>query len=581
MKKGIVLFVIVCTCINVLIQSCTAPKGITTTAKNKIPKTKYIRSANALLLDGNKKRLDKDFEGARKDFLNAIEQNPKLDAAYFYLAKMSMDRLNNAEAATYAKQALELQPTNKYYKELYANSLAYTGINVAKAIELYNELAQQDIRFAEKNWTMAAYYQLKSNKLSDALATYNLLEKNFGIQDDIVFKKIKILKQLNKQNEVIAEIDKLIKEDPTELNYHLLKIEMLQDANQKAKADAYTKTIEEKFATDPRLMPAMALKALEQGDTASYIKKLETCISNTNIAPEEKVALLTPYINIANNDSIAKQKLNYYGKEIYKVSPNDSRAIRLYSNILYTSEKYEEAMPLLYKIIAQNKTKLEPWEQLLYCYLNTKKYESVVAVSKQALTYFPNQAGVYFLNAIGNQNLKDNTKAIKSYNKALDYAVGNEALQAQIYSSLADMYYESKNYKTSDSCFDQALQINKDDATILNNYAYYLSVRNVNLEKAATMSKRSIALRKEKSYLDTYAWILYRMGKFEEAIKYQTEAIAMPGTNDATLYEHLGDMYFKANIKDKALEQWKKAITLPGGSEFLQKKITNNQLYEQ
>ena len=56
------------------------------------------------------------------------------------------------------------------------------------------------------------------------------------------------------------------------------------------------------------------------------------------------------------------------------------------------------------------------------------------------------------------------------------------------------------------------------DPTTLNNYAYYLSLRNDRLEKAAQMSLRSNELAPgQPSFQDTYAWVLYQQGKYAEA----------------------------------------------------------------
>ena len=128
---------------------------------------------------------------------------------------------------------------------------------------------------------------------------------------------------------------------------------------------------------------------------------------------------------------------------------------------------------------------------------------------------------------------------------------------------------------------EKALKILPDDATTLNNYAYYLSLRKNKLDKAEKMSKKSLQLQPDsKSFLDTYGWILYQQGKYTEAKDYIEKAIKAGGQEDGTLYEHLGDIYYKLNEVDKAKENWKKAKEKGEDSPLLNKKMNEGKLYE-
>ena len=92
-------------------------------------------------------------------------------------------------------------------------------------------------------------------------------------------------------------------------------------------------------------------------------------------------------------------------------------------------------------------------------------------------------------------------------------------LQAQFWTSLGDAHNEAGEFAASDRAFDQALKLRPDDPTTLNNYAYYLSLRNDRLEKAAQMSLRSNELAPgQPSFQDTYAWVLYQQGKYQRPV---------------------------------------------------------------
>src|SRR5205823_2812307 len=95
--------------------------------------------------------------------------------------------------------------------------------------------------------------------------------------------------------------------------------------------------------------------------------------------------------------------------------------------------------------------------------------------------------------------------------------VDNNPQLVLFYSNLGDVYNKLKNYAESDKYFGKALEVDPNEPTVLNNYAYYLSVRNEQLEKAETMSKKSNELTPNSaSYEDTYGWILFRQAKYNE-----------------------------------------------------------------
>jgi Tfp pilus assembly protein PilF len=160
--------------------------------------------------------------------------------------------------------------------------------------------------------------------------------------------------------------------------------------------------------------------------------------------------------------------------------------------------------------------------------------------------------------------------------------VDNKGLESQFYASLGDAYNEMKNYPKSDENYDKALEINPKDATVLNNYAYYLSVRGEELEKAERMSRTSNELEPTSaSYQDTYGWIMYKQGKYSDAKTWIEKSLSNGSDSSATVLEHYGDVLFRIGDTTKALEYWMKAKAAgEGASEFLDKKILEKKIFE-
>ncbi len=125
------------------------------------------------------------------------------------------------------------------------------------------------------------------------------------------------------------------------------------------------------------------------------------------------------------------------------------------------------------------------------------------------------------------------------------------------------------------------LKINPLNSIVLNNYAYYLSLRNENLEKAKQMAEKSVEVDPYNSNnLDTYAWVLYKLADYKNALEWIKKAYNNGGSSSGVVLEHYGDILYRLGDKKEALEYWKKASEKKDFSEFLNKKINDKELYE-
>ena len=147
---------------------------------------------------------------------------------------------------------------------------------------------------------------------------------------------------------------------------------------------------------------------------------------------------------------------------------------------------------------------------------------------------------------------------------------------------LGDAYNETGDFVNSDYSFDEALVIDPNNAYILNNYAYYLSLRGEKLEKAKRMSKKSnILVENNSAFQDTYAWVLYQAGDYKEAKVWIEKALSnAEGLDRPVLLEHYGDILYKLDKLSEALAQWEHALNAGGEKTDLEYKIENKSLPE-
>jgi Tfp pilus assembly protein PilF len=134
------------------------------------------------------------------------------------------------------------------------------------------------------------------------------------------------------------------------------------------------------------------------------------------------------------------------------------------------------------------------------------------------------------------------------------------------------------------AAYDLALKYNGENINVLNNYSYFLALEGIRLDQAERMM--SIVIRKQPdvaTYLDTYAWVYFRLGNFSLAKFYQKRALTCEGEQpSATLLEHYGDILYGSGETEEAMEYWKRAAALPDcDSKTLPEKIRTGKYIEE
>jgi len=155
----------------------------------------------------------------------------------------------------------------------------------------------------------------------------------------------------------------------------------------------------------------------------------------------------------------------------------------------------------------------------------------------------------------------------------LERALRIDPKNTQALGMLALIYDGKKLFEKSDSIYSIAVSMDSTNILLLNNYAYSLADRGIELDRALSMVKKAIAEEPENSsYLDTIGWVYFKLGEYSMAVEYIEKAIELD-ENNATLLDHLGDAYFKMERKDKARELWQTAFELDSSNTDIKLKI--------
>ena len=190
--------------------------------------------------------------------------------------------------------------------------------------------------------------------------------------------------------------------------------------------------------------------------------------------------------------------------------------------------------------------------------------ENVIAECEKAIDYTPEETALYYYLGLAKYLNKDEAGALKALRKGAT-TIKEETpkeISSRIYMITGDILHSMNKSEEAYAAYDSCLNINPNEISCLNNYAYYLSEENRDLKRAEQMSYKTIKAEPENTtYLDTYAWILYMQKRYEEARIYIDQALKNDSTETSSvIWEHAGDIYIRLGLKSDASNYWQKAI---------------------
>ncbi len=532
-----------------------------------------------LFFDAAKEKMLGNYELAQTYFEQALKLNPSSSATLYELANIYGFQNNKNQALVFSKKAALLEPKNVWYQMLYAECLKGTK-QPSEVAKVFEGLVKNNPDRVDFLYELANAY-LYSNKVMDAIKVYDKIETKMGVTEDVSMQKIKIYRATKNTDKAIEEAKKLIKTFPKEGKYYGILGELYQDKGQNEKVLA---TYNELLTVDPTnayVHLSLADYYRNQKQNEKAFDEIKIAFKSKELDIDTKVKILLSYYTITETYAELKPDADTLCKIIVEVHADEAKAFSMYGDFLYRDKKWEEARMQYRKAIALDKEKYALWSQLLIIDSELDDFKSMLKDSKDAIELFPNQALPYFFNGAANSQLKNYKETVDILTEGKEFVYDNKLLLSQFYANIGDAQNQLKNYTASDSAYEQALYNDTANAYVMNNYAYYLSLRNVNLDKAEAMSKKSNALSpNNNSYQDTYGWILYQMKKYDDAKIWIGKALENGGKGNGTLLEHYGDVLYKLGDTENALKYWIDAQKAGGASIFIDKKIAEKKLYE-
>ena len=498
-------------------------------------------------------------------------------AFYMGVAKFERTSFEHTDELTAAlaqmRKHVEAHPEDKYEARLYAHAafLVNQYQEGLRVLNIQHQLYPQDDNLLS---TMADAYE-KTSDYQKALAIYDTLQQWRGQSVELSSAKLKAYQALNDTTGAIHEMRALLASAPTNADYNLAMGKMLFMFGYRDSAMVYYDKAQQYEPDNGLTYLTKAEYYLALGDTLNYDRQTYQALVSTDLDVESKLQILVNYTKTLLSAKDTTHRTDHLFDVLIEQHPLEPQIRVLYSEYLMFIDNNEGAAEQIDYALNLDPTNKELWTRLMAYHLYAGNYEKAIEVGDKAIRLNPDNVELYSYLGSSCYSVKQYDKAIEVYDKALAILDSTQVDdRSNLLSGKADVKFAMGDTIAAFALYDQSLDLNPDNPGTLNNYAYFLALSNRDLDKAERMSAKTIVEdAANPTYLDTYAWVFYMRKEYTMAQLYIEMAINNDEQPTSELFEHYGYILLANGDKQKALEQWRKAIELKPDNEQLVKQI--------
>ncbi len=467
-----------------------------------------------------------------------LSLQPENSLAYYQLAALSYEQQNIASAIEYNEKAIALAPKNHWYRQQLAEIYRQTR-QFDKAVRQYETIIKQNPEVDEYYSELADIY-MQSAQFEKAIEVINRMEKRHGVSEEMSMFKFRLYKELGQSEKALKEIERLSKEYPQKIDYLSILAQTAVQNKQYDKAFSYFTKIESLAPEDENNTIALIEhfnRAQNAEKTEEYLEKL---CQNKNVSFDTKnMVLLSIYQDKVDNDETT---FNAYVSHLEGMRELHSEEAVLWQflNVGYMRRlDFPNAILSGKKVISLGVKGYQVFQNLLIAQSTFNDPEGIIETATQAIELYPQQAIPYLFKGVNELSKGDTKAAIASLTKGLGLSADNKALKEDFNLNLADAYHVEGNNEKAFEHYEKVIQLNPNNFPALNNYAYYLALEGRDLEKAESMAQKVYSeVSDNLTYADTYAWVLYVAGKYEQALEVLEKFTSLKSQWSDTIKQH-------------------------------------------
>lgn len=506
--------------------------------------------------------------------------DPENSAIAYYLGYSRLMKSNLSVSDSLFSSSLRMMrkhvdahPEDKYEAMLYANGNMIAN-QVQEGLRVLKIQAERNPHSVEVQLSIAdAYARLEDYR--NAIAAYDSVQQWQGQSVQLSARKVRAYQALNDTVGAIGEMRSLLATAPRNVDYNLAMGNMMLMFGERDSALTYYDKAQQYEPENGATYLAKAQFYNAIGDSVNYDQQTYQALVSKDLDVASKVEVLADYARhlLVAKDSSARTE-NLF-KVLIEQHPNEPQIRMLFSDYLAAKDDMKGAAEQMDYAVNLDPTDAQAWNRLLVLNIISENYEAAIAAGDRSIELNPNNIELYGYIAPAYYNIKQYDKAIEVYKKALAAVDSTDTEHRSMFlGGMGDAKFSMGDTIGAFALYDQAIEIDPNNVSILNNYAYFLTLCNRDLDKAERMSAKTVQAEPQNAtFLDTYAWVFYKRKEYTMAQLYIEMAIKNERRPSSDIYDHYGDILLAVGNKQEALKQWEKALELDAGNKELLEKV--------
>ena len=524
--------------------------------------TDRSRRYDAMFLDALCQREKGNSDAAFDLLRHCVEIDSTRSEAYFYLAHYYGMLKQKDTMLRYIKKCVELEPSNTTYLETLAN-IYITQRQYAEGIEVLERLYDKSRDRDDVLGMLVQLYEQQQD-YDKAIYTLNRLETHEGKTERLSIGKSGLYTQKGDKKAAISEMKQLADQYPNDNNYRCLYGNTLYVNGQKKKALAIFNQILKEDPDNRNALMAMLAHYNDQHDSVAAHKQIERILLNKSTSTEDRVTLMRQVIGESEQAGGDSTHVLQLFRQMLDLPQSDADLALFCATYMSLKKMPQDSIGQ----VLERALKIAPDNaaarlQLVSYAWQAEDKDKVIALCSDARQYNPDEMAFYYYQGIAYYQKNQLDEALDAFQNGIGVITqqSDPAIVSDFYAVMGDIMHQKGMDREAFAAYDSCLQWKDDNIGCLNNYAYYLSIKGQQLDKAEQMSYRTIkAEPKNATYLDTYAWILFMQKRYSEARIYIDQTLQNDSDSAAVLLEHAGDIYYHAGDAEKALALWQQAL---------------------
>lgn len=474
------------------------------------------------------------------------------------------------------RKGYEEDPSDLYSAVRYASWSQRLGFTDA-SLNVWKKLQEEYPNKPEIAYSYAdmLFQKGDTSSIMEAIKIYNDLERTQGYGLGITSQKVRAYITLRDTVSAIKELNDNIFRSPKNPDNQIYAGDVYMIIGKPDSAFLHYNKALAIDSTNGTAYQKLAEYYQYRGDSAAYDREVFNALSSSNLEVPEKIDMMRGYVQNLYNDEQQRPRIEKLFEVLTEQHPLEPDIRDLYSIYLAVVGNYPQSAEQTAISVGLNPSELTNWNRLISLYLTLNESDKAIDAGKNAMHYFPDNASLKLLTSSAYLMAEKNDTAISLLAEALKFADPKDPeMLSDIETSLGDAFYKINESDSAFVHYDLALMYNPANILAMNNYAYFLACEDKELDKAETMSFNTLRDNEDNAiYLDTYAWILFKKKKFEEAKTYIDKTLENDEEPSADVLEHAGDIYFMNLLPTEAIEYWKEALELNPDNELLKRKV--------